>query len=139
MRKRVSALQRWPTERTAIAAPTQPVCFRNIGRLLQLGVPQYKNDQHPLNMIFSAVAPISFVRQANPKSRTPAAMGVTELQLRDNSHGRYAMKPSEHARQVFNYPPAFATYHNGIEGREIAKAKLASVFLGNHKNKIRTI
>ena len=65
-------------------------------------------------------------------------MGATELQLRDNSHGRYAMKPSEHARQVFNYPTAFATYHNGIEGRKIPKANFASVFIGSHENEIGT-
>lgn len=104
-----------------------------------LANPKTAGDDHPLNVIFGTVAPISFIRQTYPKSRTPAAMGATELQRRDNSHGRYAMKPSEHARQVSNYPPAFATYHNGIEGREIAKAKLASVFLGNHENKIRTL
>ena len=103
-----------------------------------LANPKTAGDDHPLNVIFGTVAPISFIRQTNPKSRTPAAMGATELQLRDNSHGRYAMKPSEHARQVFNYPPAFATYLNGIEGREIAKAKLASVFLSNHENEIGT-
>jgi hypothetical protein len=49
------------------------------------------------------------------------------------------MKPSEHARQIFHDASAFASHHDGVERREIAKAELTSVFLGNHKNKIRIL
>jgi hypothetical protein len=45
------------------------------------------------------------------------------------------MPPNQHARQVFNYPPAFTAHHNGIEGQRSQRRSLGLPSWGLEQNK----